>query len=162
MSGGQENWRRIPGHPDYSVSDSGRVMSHKKGGLRLLSMPANYDGYKQVRLFTNGAAATHNVHVLVLLAFVGPRPEGMVCRHLNDVKGDNQLSNLAYGTLIDNAQDAILNRRNAGTRKTECVNGHAFTPENTYLRPRGSGRDCRACHRDRNAARRVQQERTAA
>lgn len=29
--------------------------------------------------------------------------------------------------------------------KTHCVNGHEFTPENTYARP--GGRGCRACHR---------------
>lgn len=36
------------------------------------------------------------------------------------------------------------------TRKaqTECVKGHPFTPENTYLRTRSSGgRACRACRR---------------
>lgn len=33
---------------------------------------------------------------------------------------------------------------NGNTFKTHCVNGHEFTPENTYERPTG-GRDCRAC-----------------
>lgn len=31
--------------------------------------------------------------------------------------------------------------------QTHCINGHEFTPENTYLRARG-GRGCRACHRE--------------
>lgn len=36
--------------------------------------------------------------------------------------------------------------RNAA--KSSCVNGHAFTPENTYVRPDGLGRrQCRACAR---------------
>lgn len=31
--------------------------------------------------------------------------------------------------------------------KTACVNGHAFTPENTYV---GRGkRECKTCHRER-------------
>lgn len=37
--------------------------------------------------------------------------------------------------------------------KPFCVNGHAYTKENTYLRPDGQGgrrgRDCRACIRER-------------
>jgi len=33
-------------------------------------------------------------------------------------------------------------------RATHCINGHAFTTENTYLTKRGH-RDCRACHRKR-------------
>jgi hypothetical protein len=37
--------------------------------------------------------------------------------------------------------------RNA--RKTHCIHGHEFTPENTYTTKRGY-RDCRACHRVRN------------
>lgn len=42
-------------------------------------------------------------------------------------------------------------RRSVRTQKTECLNGHPYTPENTYLRP-GQGdrqRDCRTCIRDR-------------
>jgi hypothetical protein len=35
-------------------------------------------------------------------------------------------------------------RRNAWTRRTSCVHGHEFTPENTYIRRSGS-RQCRAC-----------------
>jgi hypothetical protein len=34
--------------------------------------------------------------------------------------------------------------RNAGKRKTHCVNGHEFTPENTYVDPNGK-RNCRKC-----------------
>lgn len=32
---------------------------------------------------------------------------------------------------------------------THCKNGHEFTPANTYERPDGSGRTCRACQRTR-------------
>lgn len=38
--------------------------------------------------------------------------------------------------------------RNA--RKTHCIRGHAFTPENTILRPSG-GRTCRICRRANSA-----------
>lgn len=34
--------------------------------------------------------------------------------------------------------------------KTECKNGHPFTPENTRVRPEG-GRSCRACAREATA-----------
>lgn len=33
--------------------------------------------------------------------------------------------------------------RNA--RKTHCARGHEYTPENTYMRPDGGGRQCRTC-----------------
>ncbi|MDO8391036.1 MAG: HNH endonuclease [Actinomycetota bacterium] len=49
------------------------------------------------------------LHHAVLLAFVGPRPEGGIGRHLNDDPADNRVENLAWGTLSDNAQDALRN-----------------------------------------------------
>ena len=33
-------------------------------------------------------------------------------------------------------------------RRTHCVNGHEFTPENTYIRPDDGARDCRTCARE--------------
>ncbi|MFV0400614.1 MAG: HNH endonuclease signature motif containing protein [Oscillospiraceae bacterium] len=47
------------------------------------------------------------VHKLVLEAFVGVRPEGMVCRHLNGNSLDNRLLNLCWGTPQENVRDSI-------------------------------------------------------
>ena len=55
---------------------------------------------------------------------------------------------------------AITNRENVlcgtgvtaiNSRKRKCINGHDFSPKNTYERP-GGGRSCRMCHRVWNAA----------
>lgn len=55
-----------------------------------------------------GRSCTRTVHKLVAQAFYGPRPEGMdLVRHLNGVKDDNHWTNLAYGTLQDNADDMM-------------------------------------------------------
>lgn len=35
-------------------------------------------------------------------------------------------------------------------RQSHCVNGHEFTPENTYVAPDGD-RECRTCSRERRA-----------
>lgn len=48
------------------------------------------------------------------------------------------------------AEDNRSRQRSA--LKTHCLNGHEFTPDNTYLRPRRyreGVRDCRACIRER-------------
>jgi hypothetical protein len=53
-----------------------------------------------------GTEAYPHVHKLVLEAFTGqPRPEGMVCCHVNGNPSDNRLENLRWGTLRDNAAD---------------------------------------------------------
>jgi len=35
-------------------------------------------------------------------------------------------------------------------RKSHCIYGHEFTPENTYLRPQGTGRRCIICRRNQD------------
>lgn len=45
------------------------------------------------------------VHRLILEAFVGPRPEGMECRHLNGNSFDNRIDNLKWGTPAENTED---------------------------------------------------------
>jgi len=49
------------------------------------------------------------VHVLVLEAFVGPRPDGHVACHRNDQSHDNRIANLYWGTVDDNVADRIRN-----------------------------------------------------
>lgn len=49
-------------------------------------------------------------HVLVALAFHGPRPFSTAeVRHLNDMKTDCRASNLAWGTRQQNSEDAARN-----------------------------------------------------
>jgi hypothetical protein len=46
------------------------------------------------------------VHSLVMLAFVGPRPDGLEVCHNNGVASDNRLSNLRYDTRSENNVDS--------------------------------------------------------
>jgi hypothetical protein len=45
------------------------------------------------------------VHFLVLRMFVGPCPEGQEARHLDGDRRNNRLSNLAWGTPLENHAD---------------------------------------------------------
>lgn len=63
-------------------------------------------GYLRVNLTSQvGRVQMFRVHRLVLLAFVGPCPDGMEARHLNGIKTDNRADNLAWGTPEQNRQD---------------------------------------------------------
>lgn len=115
-------WRTIPGYEGrYQVSDEGQVKSlarkvRCRGGFRsvseiLLKHVFDTDGYHMVSLAngTKGDQTLFKVHRLVLLAFVGPLPDGLESRHLDDDKNNNRLANLCYGTGLENWADRIRN-----------------------------------------------------
>ena len=112
---------------DVPVSDQGNVRSMKYGKTRILSPRKDKDGYQRVILCREGKNHNYAVHRLVLLAFIGPRPEGMEVCHNNGNPEDNRLCNLRYGTSKENKADRIKHgtmpdlkgSRNGGARLTE-------------------------------------------
>lgn len=141
-------WRPVPGFPGYSVSDDGQVMG-KRG--RVLNPCVTHGGHLRVNLYTNGKPQAVFVHILVLLAFSGPRPEGQDCRHLNGVATDNRVANLKWGTKSENTLDKVAHGKHPHASKTECPAGHQYSPENTYIEPGRQRRNCRTCHREAQA-----------
>ncbi|WP_396654998.1 NUMOD4 domain-containing protein [Microbacterium paraoxydans] len=167
-----EEWRPVVGFESaYMVSSRGRVKSltrtvHRIGrgpfpvlGRILKPWPSPH-GYPLVNLSFNGRRRCYPVHVLVCEAWHGPRPPGMLARHLDDVPDHIWPENIAWGTPLDNAQDAIRNGRNVLLKRVECKRGHPYDDRNTYFDRRGHRR-CRACaaqyFRERRA--RIKEER---
>ena len=113
-----ELWRSVVGFENYAVSNQGRV---KRIDTQLIMSPRKHkrDGYWLVNLYKESKYTTKPVHRLVMDAFVGLRPKGLVTRHLNGNGYDNRLENLAYGTQQQNRRDQWLH----GT------NGPKLTPE---------------------------------
>lgn len=122
-----EQWKAVPGWEGlYSVSSLGNVRREPRtstctarnrwGQVRqrvreyrraLLKVNLDSGGYAQVVLqqATTGRRETCAVHRLVLSAFrrlPGPDDHGM---HRNDIRHDNRLSNLKWGTRVANAKD---------------------------------------------------------
>ncbi len=169
----QERWLPVPGYEGlYEVSDQGRVRSfdryikHWRGGNALLKgrilkpiadNKKRERGYLRVGLYpAPRQLQVHQVHVLVLTAFVGPRPDGMVCCHHNGVSTDNRLENLRWDTISANAIDDLRNGANRNATKTHCVNGHEFNASNTQMvGPDRKHRNCRECARISKRARYV-------
>jgi hypothetical protein len=146
MSEREEQWRAIPGFEGtYEVSDGGRVRSIDRVIVNTIGRrhalkgkilkPFNNRGWFTVGLYRPEGARTLRVHQAVLMAFVGPRPDGYVTRHLDGDKSNNSLENLVWGTQLENIND----RRVHGTaqwalNRGACVHGHPWTEENTRFR----------------------------
>ena len=148
---GREEWRAIDFAPGYEVSNQGRVRSTRpwrgsKG--RILAAQPNGFGYLRAKLYIDGKAKHCSIHRLILLAFVGPCPDGHEVRHLDGNRSHNTLANLAYGTRSENVRDAIEHGTHGPSSKTHCPQGHPYDEANTYVF-RG-GRSCRVCMRIRN------------
>lgn len=105
-----EKWKPVPGYEGlYEVSDRGNVRTTKRQGSAggLLSLNLQKNGYLKVGLY-NKARKAFSVHRLVLDAFVGPCPDGMLCCHGNGDRTNNNLSNLRWGTRKDNFIDSLI------------------------------------------------------
>ncbi len=100
---------RVPGYPKYRVLSSGSIWyrSGYRRGYRWLRTRAFFDryGYLQVNLSADGRKRRFYLHTVVLLAFVGPRPNGEECRHMDGEKTNNRVENLCWGTRAENAAD---------------------------------------------------------
>lgn len=123
----EEIWKPIPGYEGcYEVSNLGRVKSVErrsprvtpqgKAGFRFIPekfLKGGVDniGRWHVGLRRAGETQPRRIHSLVLLAFIGPRPEGQVGMHLNGDPSDNRLENLEYGTQSRNLIDALWHGR---------------------------------------------------
>ena len=172
-----EVWRPVPGYPMHEASNTGQIRrldftdawGRIQPGRVLRQSLLNYSpksiairGYSPKYMRVSMKAPdkpqrTMLVHRVVAAAFHGPAPEGHVVRHLDGDSLNNLPENLAYGTESENAYDTVRHGTNSMTRRTHCVNGHEFTPENTRIdrAPDGSFRQrrCRACARAGQAAR---------
>ena len=98
-------FKPIPNYPGYEISEAGAVRSLKRSKPQILKPQPMGAGYLSVFLCIDGKPKQLTVHSLVLLTFIGPRPEGQQIRHLDGDKANNSLDNLTYGTLTENRQD---------------------------------------------------------
>lgn len=108
------------GFPKHRVGSDGSVWSKAKkwkcGEWRQLKINP-WGRQWVVVLCRKRKEETWKVCYLVLLAFVGERPNGKDCCHWDDDQSNNALSNLRWDTPKNNSQDAIRNGKTlVGTR----------------------------------------------
>lgn len=97
-------FKPIPGYEgQYKINTQGSIIGPYGKPLRVYT-----DGnYPKVYLYTKGKRRKHMVHTLVAITFIGPRPDGLVLRHLDGDRMNYALDNLAYGTHQENEADKL-------------------------------------------------------
>ncbi|QVW70525.1 NUMOD4 motif-containing HNH endonuclease [Myxococcus xanthus] len=115
LSPHDEEWRPVPGFDGwYEVSNLGRVRSWRTRAKLCCRADSprvvpgrDRKGYRAVKLThpVLGKIAV-GVHHLVLAAFVGPRPHGLICDHINANRSDNRSENLRWVTAPENIRHA--------------------------------------------------------
>lgn len=125
-----EVWRDIPGYEGiYKVSDTGRVKvmarirscTSARGKSFTSSLPekvlksqknSNTDHRWLYLIDEYGVKRRLGVHVMMLMAFVGPPPkDGMFGCHFDDIADNNVISNLYWGDRQTNGRDSVRNGR---------------------------------------------------
>lgn len=118
----EEEWRKVPGFPAYSVSSLGRVRrdwaAQGTQPGRILKPQPDRVGYPIVYLSIAQQHFRRPVHRLVALAFIGepPTPKHEVA-HGDGVKTNNAPSNLRWATKRENEADKLLHGSRRGDGK---------------------------------------------
>jgi len=157
-----ERWASIPGYEGfYEVSNLGRARGVDRIDARGRRWPGRIlspgmDRYASIGLWRDGKPKTVYIHSTVLLAFVGPRPEGMDACHNDGDATNNRLDNLRWDTVSENRLDTVRHGTHRYSKRTECLRGHALVEANLVLSYKTKGvRRCKACERARSDARRA-------
>ena len=113
------------------------------------------DGYCRVHVAIPGRkkTVTAMAHRVAYESFRGPIPDGLEIDHLCRVRNCINPDHLEVVTHAENMARAewpnLANRKRVASRwdhpEGVCARGHEYTPENTYVRPDGRGRQCRKC-----------------
>jgi len=109
-----DGYHPIPSAPRFFVNRTGRIIVQegRSGCFKAIKtrLLRGYLAFGAGMLKSPRRSIVRKVHRCVAEAFLGPEPfRGAHVRHLNDIKTDNRLENLAWGSPQDNTDDAIRN-----------------------------------------------------
>ncbi len=118
-------WRRIPGWPEYKISEFGDIKRAMvgQGAVKgaVLSPHKNVQtGYLCVDLYRNSKRTKYSIHHLVLVTFVGlPPTDKHEVAHFDGSRDNNHYSNLRWATRSENH----LDKWRHGTLKLPMLKG---------------------------------------
>lgn len=115
----REIWKIVKNHPNYEVSNKGRVRKN-------LPQSLDAEGYPRVSIDRKHM----RVHQVEMEAFGQKKHETDMVNHIDGVKSNNLLSNLEYVSAKENSQKASqMGLLSPGHRKREIVVINLVTKE---------------------------------
>jgi hypothetical protein len=143
-------WMPVVGYEGfYEVSRGGAgvrsvprtdTLGRKQGGF-ILRPKTDRKGYLEVHLSKNGVKRMHKVHHLVLEAYVGPRPAGQQCRHMDGDPANNRWpENICWGTPGEDHRDQVRLGTHYNASKECCPKCGGPYTHRSY-----GGRICKRC-----------------
>ena len=117
-----EQWKKIEGYENYSVSNMGRVRNDGTG--KVLKSEIDIDGYYRVTLYPG--KKKFKIHRLVSIAFIPNPNELPYVNHKNEDKTDTRVENLEWCTPKYNVNygsgiEKMLKSRNGTFKPKQCV-----------------------------------------
>lgn len=95
-----EQWKTVITHPNYEVSDLGRVRNKTTNEFK--AMKPGKDGYIQLHLFKEGKSKTFMVHRLVATHFIDNPENKEYVNHKDSTRYNNFVENLEWCTQSEN------------------------------------------------------------
>lgn len=102
-----EEWRDTE-YKNYQVSNLGNVRKQIFNGFKYVKGQVNHrgKGYLATKITVGERRKYAYFHILVALAFIGVRPDGMVIDHIDRNSFNNRVENLRYCSVSDNMKNS--------------------------------------------------------
>jgi HNH endonuclease len=119
-----DHFRTIEGFPGYRISSDGVVQTRwSRTVYKTLTdtwlplKPVRRGRYSKVNLSDGIRKVARYIHRLVLEAFVGPCPPGLICCHNDGEPANNRVENLRWDTYQANENDKFRHGTRPSNRR---------------------------------------------
>ena len=104
-------YKKIDGFDNYYITDTGQLISLRRGDPRYMKTWPNQYGHQYVKIPLNGDKVHLSIHREVAKAFVPNPNDYPLVMHIDDDPRNNNYKNLKWGTQTDNMLDCRSKQR---------------------------------------------------